>query len=111
LPSHSANEKITAIRFITRSLRSAAASRSIRIIRLRRNAIHAAFASYNARSKWEIAGALAKAFPELAWKLPPERKIWTKEDPRMAIFDALAGSVAYYTTELGNAECKSSIPD
>jgi hypothetical protein len=30
-------------------------------------------------------------------------KIWIKEDSRMAIFDALAGAVAYHQCEIGNA--------
>ena len=107
LPNLSTHEEIATIRFITKSLRSTAAFRSIRIIRLHRSAIRKAFVSHNARSKREIALTLAHGFPELGWKLPPERKIWTKEDPRMAIFDALAGGIAFTKpsseTPLGNS--------
>lgn len=102
LPTLKANEEIAAVQSIAMSLRFAAASRSIKIIRLRRSVLRAAFAPRNARSKREIALRLAEAFPELAWKLPPERKIWKKEDPSMAIFDALAGAVAYRETSPGN---------
>jgi hypothetical protein len=32
---------------------------------------------------------IAARFPELAARLPPERKRWMSEDPRMAIFGDL----------------------
>jgi hypothetical protein len=102
LPRLKTHEDIITTRLIVRSLRSAASSLSVRIVRLRRDAIRAAFAPYNARSKHEIAVVLAQLFPELGWKLPSERKIWTKEDPKMAIFDALAGGVAYHKAKVGN---------
>jgi hypothetical protein len=103
LPGLKANEGVAAVRSIARSLRAAASSRSIQIVPLRRSVIREAFAPCKARSKHQIAVVLTREFPELSWKLPPARKIWIKEDSRMAIFDALAGAIAYHTGRLGNA--------
>ncbi len=102
LPGLRANEGVAAARSIARSLRATASSRSIEIVPLRRATIRAAFAPCKARSKQEIAVALTRAFPELSWKLPAARKIWMKEDSKMAIFDALAGAVAYHECGHGN---------
>jgi len=99
------NESVSAVRSITRALQAAATSRSIQIVALSRTAIRAAFAPCNARAKREIASLLARVFPETAWKLPPERKIWAKEDSRMALFDALAGAITYCEHQSGDAAC------
>lgn len=96
-----AHEGIAAARSITRALHVAASSRSIRVVTLHRSAIRAAFAPCNAEAKREIASLLARVFPEIAWELPPERKIWAKENSRMALFDALAAAIAYHQ-QFGN---------
>ena len=49
--------------------------------------------SHTGKTKWEIACALTKRYPELEWKLPPKRKPWQSEDERMNIFDALSMAV------------------
>lgn len=52
-------------------------------------------------NKHEVAAALAKQFPSLAPRLPPERKSWQSEDYRMGIFDAAAVGVAYFVRYKG----------
>jgi hypothetical protein len=44
----------------------------------------------SASNKAQTAQAIAARFPKLTHQLPPERKPWMSEDPRMAIFDAAA---------------------
>ena len=63
---------------------------------LSRRVIKSSFVGSN-RNKYTIAVALAKQLPELAPKLPPQRKIWKSEDYRMSIFDAAALGVAYFS--------------
>lgn len=41
-------------------------------------------------TKYEIAVAITRLFPELASRLPRKRKPWMSEDERMSIFDALS---------------------
>ena len=51
-------------------------------------------------TKQAVAQMLAKRFPaELASRLPPKRRAWMSEDPRMDIFDAASLAVAYWPTD------------
>ena len=47
-------------------------------------------------NKTKMAQAVAARFPELAPRVPPERKPWMSEDQRMAIFDAAAFAMAFF---------------
>lgn len=51
-------------------------------------------------TKQAVAQTLAEKFPEeLASRLPPKRRPWTSEDPRMDIFDAVGLAVAFWPTD------------
>jgi hypothetical protein len=55
-------------------------------------------------TKQEMAELMASRFPdELASRLPPKRKPWKSEDPRMDIFEAVALLVALL--KVGEVEC------
>ena len=48
-------------------------------------------------TKQAVAKALAVKFPvELGTRLPPKRRPWMSEDPRMDIFDAVGVAVVFY---------------
>jgi hypothetical protein len=55
-------------------------------------------ASFGLTAKRQIAEAIAREFPELEPRLPPVRKIWMSEDPRMSIFDAAALAMTFFET-------------
>lgn len=84
-----------AVLSMTRAIQKFAKAQRIQILRSDRVEIRAAFKRVEAQSKHAIAAALARSFPELAWRLPPARKIWKKEDGRLALFDAVAAAVAF----------------
>lgn len=69
-----------------------AEERNLRVVRISRSRVKGAFAP--ARTKQEIAEAIARRFPELAYRLPRPRKPWMSEDERMSIFDALSLALA-----------------
>ena len=48
------------------------------------------FEEFGATTKQRIAEAIAKHIPALSLYVPPPRKPWKSEDPRMGIFDAAA---------------------
>ena len=50
-----------------------------------------------AASKFDIAGQIADAFPELKSRMPNKRRPWENEDERMHIFDALSWGLAALT--------------
>jgi hypothetical protein len=48
-------------------------------------------------TKQAVAEALAERFPtELATRLPPKRRPWKSEDPRMDIFDAVGFAAGFW---------------
>jgi Holliday junction resolvasome RuvABC endonuclease subunit len=69
--------------------------RKVKVIRLSRGDVKQAFASSGAKTKYEIAIAISKRFPELAPRLPRFRKPWMSEDYRMNIFDAVGLGLAF----------------
>src|SRR6266404_2554116 len=77
------------------ALRAVARESKVAIVDMRPNAVRRFFRSRHARTKDEIARAVATLLPELAWKLPPRGKIWQGEHFRMSIFDAAAGALTY----------------
>jgi hypothetical protein len=54
------------------------------------------FSRHGAQTKCQRAQFLTKQFPELEAHLPPKRRIWMAEDPRMSIFEAVALALAFW---------------
>jgi hypothetical protein len=73
-----------------------AAANGVRVHRVSRTKVGQVFARLGATNKHRVASVIAVRFPELAPRLPPERKPWMSEDRRMAIFDAAAFALASY---------------
>jgi hypothetical protein len=56
------------------------------------------FSKVGARTRFEIAQAIASQVHAFGHRLPPVRKIWQSEDPRMSLFDAAALAMTHYAT-------------
>lgn len=69
-----------------------AATLEVPYTEINQDQVHSLFGSTSRR---KIAEILADRFPELAPHLPPQRKPWMAEDPRLSIFDAAALALAY----------------
>lgn len=69
-----------------------AESRAVDVRRYSRGEIRTAFRAWGAKTKHEIASAVAQRFPPLAPELPEPRAVFESEAERMAVFDA--GSLA-----------------
>lgn len=76
-------------REITTLLAGHAALRHLIVITVTREAVRRLFQT-TGTTKFEIALAITKNFPELASRLPRKRKPWMSEDERMNLFDAVA---------------------
>lgn len=72
---------------------------SVPVRLIRAETIRATFAVFQCRTKNEIAATLASLFPELLHSVPPQRKAWQAEHPRMSVFDAVALGVTYWHRE------------
>lgn len=73
-----------------------ASAHTVRVVVLEEKLVRASFAVMSCTTREEIAAALARIFPELIWELPPKRKRWQSEHPRMTVFDAVALGLAYW---------------
>lgn len=80
---------------IARALRRTCNGLRVEVVELSSAAVLAHFAIQNARTKYEIARAVASSLPELSWKLPPQRKAWESEHYRMPVFNAAALGLTY----------------
>lgn len=78
------------VRKLSLQLSHIAECEGVEVLRYDRKAIRGAFASVGAKTKVEIALAIAAAIPAFMHRLPPVRKIWMSEDPRQMLFDAAA---------------------
>lgn len=81
------------------SIAALARENRMKVYRYSRADLRQCFAYYGARTKDEIARAIAKLLPEFAQRVPPLRKLWMSEDHRMGLFDALALIFTYYANE------------
>src|SRR5579863_7883994 len=73
-----------------------AEGQSVEIRRYSRESIEEAFKPVGARSRYEIAQAIAARIGAFENKLPPVRRGWQPEDPRMALFDAVSLALTQY---------------
>lgn len=67
-----------------------------------RAAVNACFKSVGAKTRHEIAQAVALHVDALRHVLPARRKVWDSEHPRMGLFQAAALAITYFA--LGDAE-------
>ena len=92
------------IRRLYRSIEALAASQVIEVHRYSRAQLRQCFdEGFGARRKQEIAQTIATLLPELAHRIPPVRKLWQSEDPRMGIFDAASLVFAFFRFDAANA--------
>lgn len=77
------------------AIKREAEMQSVELVFLTRQDVYAAFREFSIANKYEIARSISEIFPELAWKLPPNRKTWQPEHHNMAIFDAISLGLAY----------------
>jgi len=82
------------------AIKTLARSKRVRYRRVSSKEIRKTFAAGKRISKDDIAEAIAERYPELGSRLPPRRKAWKGERPRMAIFMAAACAITYYARKV-----------
>jgi hypothetical protein len=96
----SGSRRTSRIRKLYRMLSHLAIAEYIDLHRYSRREINACFASVGARTKHEIARAIAAQVPAFAHRIPPFRKPWMSEDPRQSLFDAAALGLTYFARDI-----------
>ena len=81
---------------ILKAIRRESSIRSIPVCLIGHKDVRQAFRIFRSNNKYENAVALTQLFPDLLWKLPPKRKFYDGEHPRMIVFDAVAVGFTYW---------------
>jgi hypothetical protein len=84
------------IQLLQQDLTEVASSFGIDTEHISRSEIKAVFEARGAKTRYGIAAAVAVEFPTLAPWMPPPRKIWREESPRLSIFDAAALAISFF---------------
>lgn len=90
------------IQRLYRGILHAAQVCDIDVYRITRKTVHSAFSLAGAVTKYEIAEAVAREFPAIAYSLPKKRRLWDPEHPMMWVFTAAALALAYYSAHPAN---------
>lgn len=77
-------------------LLAVAADRGLYIASYPREKVQEAFAVVGARTREEVAEAIARFYPALALRLPKPRKPWNSEDKRLGMFCAAAVVLTHF---------------
>lgn len=94
------SRRTSRIRKLYRMLVHLAEVEFLEVHRYSKTEVKARFASVGARTKYEIAKAIATQIPAFAHRVPPLRKIWMSEDPRQSLFDAAALGLTYFARHI-----------
>jgi len=84
------------VRAFNRSIRKDVTQGNVTIDKYSRDAVKETFSHVGATTKEEIVRVIALTFPEVTPWLPRHREIWTSEDERMNIFDAVALGLTWF---------------
>jgi hypothetical protein len=78
-------------------IRNHAEGQSVDVVSFNRAEVQACFESVGAKTRYEIAQAIASRIPAFANRLPPAPNQWTSRHARMALFDAAALALTFYS--------------
>jgi hypothetical protein len=99
-----------AVREMTRTVRHQAKSLSIPSISLSTAQVKRVLGPYVKKpTKQQFAAFVAECLPELAWQLPPRRRVWQSERWNMTLFDSAALGLTYFDG-IENTKVVASIP-
>lgn len=90
------NDRIDRVKALTKLTKNICKELEIDFNELSKNDIENVFESFGSYTKYQRAGIVAQHLPDLAYKLPPERKIWQTEDLRLAIFESACLALSYF---------------
>jgi|SRR5215470_86755 len=90
------SRRCSRVRELIDDISKLAVKRKIKVRRFSRLKVMQVFSESGASTKYEIAIAMAKRFPELAPRLPRLRKPWMSEDYRMSIFDSVGLGYVFF---------------
>lgn len=100
-PTAQGSRRSARIRRLSWAIATLAGDRAVDVHAYPRRMVHERFARVGARTGYEIATAIAMSVPAFERFLPPPRKIWMSEHPRMSIFMAAALAAVFFEAQDG----------
>jgi hypothetical protein len=98
--SHAVSKRYARVRRLHSHLSTLAQEQDIQLAHYSRPAIRSAF-HYGMITRYEIAQAIAAFIPAFEDRLPPPRKLWKSEDPRLWLFDAASLAMTHFAAIAG----------
>lgn len=92
------------IRHFIRAARTTIRRNGIVPMRVPRRLVQWFFEGHDATTKQEIASRIAEWFPDLSRFVPPKRKAWMPEHPRVGMFTAIALAVTFWRSQEVSSE-------
>ena len=93
------SRRVPRIGRLGKALIALAADRGIEVAVFRRGDVQSCFAHAGAKTRQEIAEAVARHTPMLSDRLPTKRRAWDREDLRMSLFSAAALVITHYALD------------
>nr|WP_316642650.1 hypothetical protein [uncultured Roseateles sp.] len=87
------------VRNLHLSLKVLAGVSNVETVSYSRATVRRSFIKMGAVTKHECSRMVAEMLPALSHRLPPKRKAWMAEDPRMSLFEAAALGLTFYGQE------------
>jgi len=84
------------IKRLYRAISTLAIDQAIDVQTYQRSAVSECFGDVGAKTRYEIAVAIAKRIAAFERLLPPPRKLWMTENPNVSIFSAAALAITYF---------------
>lgn len=94
------SRRTSRIRKLYRMLVHLSKAEYVDLHRYSRAAVNSCFAAVGARTKYDIAKAIAIQIPAFTHRMPRLRRVWMSEDPRQSLFDAAALGLTYYSRSI-----------
>jgi len=96
-PTAPRSQRSERIKRLVRLIATFAEEQAIDVHVYSRAVIRECFDKFDARTRHEIAVSIAKRIPAFEPFLPPNRKSWNNEHPRMSVFSAAALAITYFS--------------
>lgn len=87
------------VQWLIEDIKELAKTKNIKTYEYSRADIRKTFAQFGAKTKYKIAQKIVEWMPSFLLRLPPEKKAWMSEDPRMSIFGAVSLALTYFYTK------------
>jgi hypothetical protein len=89
-------KRIERVQRLSRAIIQLGATRGMEVCVYGRAAVRTCFATVGAKTRYEIAQAIAAHLDAFRHRMPPLRRAWMSQDARLSIFDAASLALTHF---------------